>query len=86
MTKTLIRVQDLQLRDTLEVFEGPFGTGLVIKISPEAVTVFRPYATTADFTYTGGVIPYIGVETFDLSPLDTRPVILLRRDPVPEGR
>lgn len=53
-------VADLRLGDVIKQFEGPFGTAIVNKIepgSPGTVTMFRPYGTTADFTY-GGFDPY----------------------------
>ncbi len=59
---TKLKISELQLADIVEVFEGPFGTGIVRQIDKEFVTVFRPYGTTADFSYTGGVICYTGTE------------------------
>jgi hypothetical protein len=56
------KISELHLGDTVKLFDGPFGFGVVTKISGGVVKVFRPYATTADFSYTGGVIPYIGTE------------------------
>jgi len=58
----LMRTAELQLGDEIQLFNGPFGHAIVTKIDGGAVHYFRPYATTADFSYTGGVIPYIGVE------------------------
>ena len=53
---------------------------IVNKIADGLVHVYRPYATTADFSYTGGVIPYIGIEQFTLSQqYDTRKVTVVQR-------
>jgi len=61
-----ILASDLALGDIVRVFDGPFGDGVVRKITTSGAVIFRPYATTDDFSYTGGVIPYIGVEEFTL--------------------
>lgn len=56
------KIADLQLGDVVEVFTGPWGTGIVRQIKDGVVTIFRPYGATADFSYTGGVICYTGTE------------------------
>lgn len=67
-----VKAGDLKLGDVVRLFDtGPFGDGVVRQIvhtdkGEFAVHVFRPYATTGDFSYTGGVIPYIGVEEVTL--------------------
>ncbi len=62
----LTKISDLKLGDTVHLFEGPFGYGVVNTIKPETVHIFRPYATTAAFEYgsedSRKVIPYIGFE------------------------
>jgi len=41
-----------------------YNTGTVCKVNDDGtVDVFRPYTHTADFSYTGGVICYVGIET-----------------------
>lgn len=62
-TPLTLRADQLRLADTIQCFDGPWGTGVVQSIDDQYVTVFRPYGTTADFSYSGGVIPYIGTET-----------------------
>ena len=62
-----MKAAELRLADRVRLFEGEFGDAVITKIEEDAVTAFRPYATTADFSYTGGVIPYIGTETVRLS-------------------
>lgn len=75
------RVMDLQLGDVVILGPGPYMTGTVYRIDPNSVMVFRPYVQTADFTYTGGVITYIGHEDVSLH-RDNRTVTLVsRRDP-----
>ena len=70
----------LCLGDTIKLFDGAFGYAIVNKIADGSVHVYRPYATTADFSYTGGVIPYIGIEQFTLSQqYDTRKVTVVQR-------
>jgi hypothetical protein len=78
-----VKAGNLQLGDTVRLAEhGEFMDAVVQSISPEGAGVFRPYATTANFSYGkhgGGtqVIPYIGIEQFVIpSGCD---VILLRR-------
>lgn len=62
---------DLRLADVITqqecrgtVREAEFSTCTVIQIEDDRVKLFRPYSATADFSYTGGVIPYIGVEEY----------------------
>lgn len=59
-----VKARDLRLGDTVILFDGAFGSAVVNQIAGGLVSFFRPYATTSDFACTGGVIPYIGVETF----------------------
>lgn len=55
--------KDLQLGDVVELFESePYAHATVKKLSSNTATFFRPYVHTADFSYTGGVICYIGIE------------------------
>ncbi len=57
----------LRLGDVIETYEGmPFSTAVVIKVNENTVTLFRPYAITADFSYTGGVLAYVGIETYQI--------------------
>ncbi len=53
----------------------------VIRVTDTEVTFFRPYVQTADFSYTGGVIPYIGIERFSIS-RDSSPLhlVLMREE------
>jgi hypothetical protein len=59
---TMLKADELQLGDVVELFEGPYGCGTVKQIKDGMITFFRPYTATADFSYTGGVICYVGIE------------------------
>ncbi len=41
---------------------NPFDSMIVKQIIGSIITLFRPYGVTADFSYIGGIICYIGVE------------------------
>ncbi len=63
---------DLRLADVVSqasmrghlVADRPFSTCTVIQVEEDRVKLFRPYGQTADFSHTGGVIPYIGIEEY----------------------
>ena len=58
-----VKVADLRIRNVIRLFEGAYGIATVYRINEDkSVQVWRPYITTANFEYTGGVIPYIGLE------------------------
>jgi hypothetical protein len=75
-------VSALALGDIVKVAAGPYGTATVRQVYPDgSAQVWRPYIMVADFSYTGGVIPSIGLEDFRLFPGST--VELLRKgDPL----
>ena len=56
-------LSEVHLGDTVEIFDGPYGTGIVNKIDDQ-VHFFRPYAHGENWSYTGGIICYTGIETF----------------------
>lgn len=60
---TMTKIADLKLADTVKLFEGPWGTGIVTQINEGLVTIMRPYGSTSDFSCTSGVIFYTGLET-----------------------
>lgn len=70
MTPIKIKTSELQLGDTVcqssDTVDAwrPWSTALVTQIKDGEVHLFRPYGTTSDFSYTGGVIPYVGIETY----------------------
>ncbi len=44
----------------------PWDTTIVTQVKNGMVHLWRPYGTTADFSYTGGVIPYVGIESYKI--------------------
>lgn len=46
----------------------PFDSSIVRNIDKESksVTLYRPHGTTADFTYIGGVLCYVGIEEYPI--------------------
>jgi hypothetical protein len=76
-----VSANELRLADTILATSGgrmPWDTCIVSKVTDTEVKLFRPYGTTADFSSSGGVICYIGIEEFTI-PRDTREVTLLNR-------
>lgn len=67
-TVTLIKADEMKLGDVVraEDSHGDYVACTVIQIEGGEVTLFRPYVRVSDFIYTGGVIPYIGTETFKI--------------------
>ena len=58
-----ITVSEMQLADTIRLFDcEPYGDATVRQITEEEVLLDRPYTHSADFSYTGGVILYTGIE------------------------
>jgi len=45
----------------------PFSDQVVKQIKDNNVTLFRPYVATADFSYTGGVICYVGIDEWNIA-------------------
>jgi hypothetical protein len=63
----LIKVRELKLADKVRLFDQAYGDATVKQIKEDCVILTRPYVQTADFSYTGGVITYIGIEEVTLS-------------------
>lgn len=66
---TILSASQLQLGDTVQMVRDsvtPFATSMVVQVTENKVTLFRPYGHLGDFSYTGGVIPYIGTEKYDI--------------------
>lgn len=79
----ILPAMDLRLGDTVSPTHDDNGsrayeTATVVQIKDGRIYLFRPYATTADFSYTGGVIPYIGIEQYDIA-ADRQPYIVHSR-------
>lgn len=57
-------MDQLKLADVVELFDtGPWNSATVQQIKDGWITFHRPYGASADFSYTGGVICYTGLET-----------------------
>lgn len=62
-----IKADECNLGDTISTgMVGPWSTSVVIRKTATHLVLFRPYAITADFEYTDGVIPYIGFEEYSV--------------------
>ena len=63
--------EELALADVIDCYghHGPFATATVTGIGLDYVELTRPYGVTADFSYTGGVIHYTGLEVFKIDRL-----------------
>jgi hypothetical protein len=63
-----LRIGDVvwQLRYDGTPYNEPFNDLTVINKTDSEITFFRPYVSLANFTYTGGVIPYIGISQFNV--------------------
>ena len=65
--RKIITTAELQLADVVEAESTTnlvWTTCIVTQIENGQVTLFRPYGHTGEFSYTGGVIPYVGIETY----------------------
>ena len=64
-----VKVSQLGLGDVVDLGLTVYSFATVCKVEDNGwVHLHRPYIQTADFSYTGGVITYIGQENFSLSP------------------
>jgi hypothetical protein len=62
-SKTETPQPEIGLGDVVKCGEGAYMTATVCKVNEDGtVDLFRPYTHTADFSYTGGVICYVGIE------------------------
>ncbi len=64
-----VTTDSLRLGDVVAISNfGKYTNASVIHINHDAqeVEIFRPYVHTANFEFTGGVIPYIGTERFKI--------------------
>lgn len=70
----------LRLADTV-ILDGcaPWSAAIVSKITDTEVKLFRPYGTTADFSYIGGVMCYVGIEEFSIPRQSRREVEVVAR-------
>ena len=72
LSPLVLKACDLRLADTICIDNViPWGYCIVKQIKDGEITLYRPYGTTADFSYnTGGVICYVGLDEFKI-PLDS---------------
>jgi hypothetical protein len=77
-----VKRSELQLADVIDPFPDygfdAWQAAIVKQITETEIRLFRPYGATADFSYTGGVICYVGIEEYAL-PRDDSAVLLIRR-------
>ena len=64
---TRIDGKHLQLGDVVRLYDDAYADATVKNVTNAVVTLFRPYVVTADFSYSGGVICYVGIEEFSVS-------------------
>lgn len=66
--KPMVKPSEMRLADTIR--HTPLGLAwnvcIVKQITDTHVVLFRPYGTTCDFSWSGGVICLIGVEEYRL--------------------
>lgn len=75
---TKIQARELNLGDTIRPNDpNAYGDYMIKQIKQiddrVEITAYRPYAHHNDFSYTGGVICYVGIEewTFTVGPTET---------------
>lgn len=58
-----VKMTDLNLGDHVRLENmADWNHAIVKQITDDSIHFFRPYGVTADFSYTGGVMCYTGVE------------------------
>ena len=59
---------DILLGDVIQLTPDPYGWATVVQIKAQdnELVLFRPYVHLGGFVYTGGVLHYIGTETFSV--------------------
>ena len=78
----IILPKDMQLGDIVQlngVDQWEYSTCTVKQIKDGYVTLFRPFVHTNNFSYTGGVICYIGIEESKISVDSHHEYLLFRR-------
>ena len=80
-----VRKMDLEPGDVVDLELEAFGFAIVRQAYEGKIMVWRPYATVADFTYSGGrAIPYIGIEDFELYGHPNATVVRVQRSDIRE--
>ncbi len=82
-----MNAKDLKLGDVVKQLpinpNEPFSELTVIQADDEYVTFYRHFTHLADFTYTGGVLAYVGISTFMASvnsPMDYQHITNIFRE------
>jgi hypothetical protein len=60
------QAKELKLGDVIKLNCQGYNTATVVKVTDTKVTITRPFIHTGDFEYTGGVLYYTGLETFEI--------------------
>lgn len=85
MKRTIINSDQLQIADrVVSVYQDgqpdlELGVHTVKNVADGVATMFRPYTHTADFSGTGGVICYVGIEEYQIELSRAREWILISR-------
>jgi hypothetical protein len=78
--RMMVKYKDLRVRDVVRCSTGPFLDAVVTKITPQMVTLFRPYIHFSDNDRRDDIAkPYIGIEEFVVFRSDVE-IEVLRRD------
>lgn len=76
-----IKARDLKLADIVQVCDDEaFSTAVVKQIKDGIIHLFRPYAHTSDFYWTGGVLCYVGIEEFQICSSDIEMEVYERKE------
>jgi hypothetical protein len=73
-------IAELRIGDTVEVFDGPYGSATVKKIKDGLIWFHRPYGHFDNVRYGDAVICYVGVEEFSRFQTDSSTVKVWRRE------
>jgi hypothetical protein len=76
-----VQAKDLRLADVVQIKGfGPWNHAIVKQVTDTQVHLFRPYGSTADFSYTRGVICYVGIEEYSVPRNELEWTVLDRKD------
>ena len=78
---TTVDGKDLRLGDVVRLYDDAYADATVKNVTNAVVTLFRPYVVTADFSYSGGVICYVGIEEIHTS-INTTFVLVRKGGPL----
>lgn len=70
-----LRLADVVLLERLNAYH----TATVKQIKDGQITFFRPYVQTADFSCTSGVICYIGIEEWTITPRNNEYFVVIEQ-------